>query len=76
MTRSVPPYPPAPAEWLLAGLTDRALSHRVRAPPLDGERRGDGDADTGTHTTIPDDGSEDIASLTSQQSTSPQLSNF
>ena len=44
----------------------------VRAPTLDGGGDDD-DAYTGTYTTTPDDDSEDIASLTSQQSTSLQL---
>ena len=74
MTRAILPNPSARAEWLLANLIDRAVSHRVRAPPLDG-RSDDDDADTGTDTTTPDDDSEDIVSLSSQQSTSP-LSNF
>ena len=65
----------ARAEWLLAGLIDRVLSHWVRAPPLYGGGDDD-DADRGTDTTTPVDDSEDIASLTSQTSTSPQLSNF
>ena len=47
MTRAILP---ARAEWLLAGLTDRALSHRVRAPSLDGGGEDD-DADTGADTT-------------------------
>ena len=36
MTRAVLPNPSARAEWLLASLKDRPLSHWVRAPPLDG----------------------------------------
>ena len=75
MTRANLPDPFARAEWLLAGLTDTALSHYVRAPPLDGGGDDD-DADTGTDTTTPDDDSEDIASHTSQQSAQPQFSNF
>ena len=65
MTRAVLPTTSARAEWLLAGFIDRALSHWVRAPPLDGADDDD-DADTGTDTTRPDD-NEDIASLASQQ---------
>ena len=42
---------------------DKALSQRVRAPPLDAGGDDD-DADTGTDTTTPDDGIEDIASHT------------
>ena len=74
VTRAVPPHTSA-RELLLAGLMDRE-------PPAIGSeltRLGGGDdhdADTGTDTTVPDDDSEDIASLTSQQSTPPQLSNF
>ena len=55
MTRAVLPKP-ARAEWLLAGIIDRALSHWVRAPPLVG-RDDDGNADTGPDTTAPDDDS-------------------
>ena len=60
MTRAVLTNPSARAECRLAGITARAVSHWVQAPPLDG---GDGEnnADTGTDTAIPD------ASLTSQQ---------
>ena len=47
MTRAVLPDPPARAEWLLAGLMDKALSHWVRAPPLDGADDDD-DADDNT----------------------------
>ena len=65
MTLAVPPNAPARAEWLLAGLTDRATSHWVRAPLLDGD---DDDDDA------PDDDNVDIASLTGQQSTVVQLS--
>ena len=69
------PNPSARAEWLLAGLIDRALSHWVRAPPLDG-RDDDGDADAGTDTATPDDdANEDIASHQST-TTSLQQSNF
>ena len=66
MTRAVLRNPSARAEWLLAGLIDRAYSHWVRAPPLDG---GDGDdgADTGTDTAIPDDNDDD--GIASRQST-------
>ena len=67
--------PSARAAWLVARLTDRALRHWVRVPPLCGGD-GDDDADTGTDTTTPDDDSEDIASLTGQQSTSLQQSNL
>ena len=47
MTGTVLPDPTARAEWLLASLIDRVLSHCVRAPPLDG-----GDADMRTDTTV------------------------
>ena len=52
MTRAVLPNPSA--VWLLAGIIDRALSHWAWALPLGG-RDDDGDADTGTDTTTPDD---------------------
>ena len=68
MTRAVLRNPSARAGWLFASLMDRALSHWVRAPPLDGGDDDD-DADIGTDTTTPDDDNEDIAILTSQQST-------
>ena len=51
MTQAVLPNPSARAEWLLARIIDRALSHWARALPLD-ERDDDGDADTGTDTAI------------------------
>ena len=70
MTRAVLPNPLARAEWLLGGLIDRAPGHGGLAPLDEGDD--DGDADTGTDTTIPDDDNEGIASLTSQQSTSLQ----
>ena len=73
MNRAIIPYSSARAEWLLASLTDREIG--VRAPPLDGGGDDD-DADTETDITTPDDHSEDIAFLTSQQSRSPQLSTF
>ena len=37
LTRAVLPNPSACAEWLLAGLIDRALNHWGHAPPLDGD---------------------------------------
>ena len=55
------------------GLIDRAHWARLRHS-MEGDD--DGDADTGTDTATPDDDIEDISSLTSQQSTSLQLSNF
>ena len=45
MTRAVLPNTLAVEEWFLAGSIDRALSHWVRAPPLDG---GDDDDDADT----------------------------
>ena len=72
---AVLPNPSARAEWLLASLIDRALNYGAWAPPLHGGD-GDDDADTRTDTTIPDDDNEDVASLTSQHSTSLQQSNF
>ena len=56
------PNPSARAEWLVAGPIDKALSHYVRAPPLDAGGD-DEDADTGTDTATSDDDSGDIASL-------------
>ena len=58
MLRAVLPYSSARAEWLLAGITDRALGRWACAPPLDGE----GDQDAGS--AIPDDDNDfdDIAS--------------
>ena len=61
-------------QHVLAGLKDRATVHWVRAPPLDvGD---DDDADTETDTTVPDDDNEYIASLTSQQTSSPPVLKF
>ena len=75
-TRAVLPNPSARAEWLLAGLIDRSLSHWARTSSLDGGG-GDDDTDTGTDTAIPDDDDDDdIASLASRQSTSLQHSNL
>ena len=54
MTRAVYSNPSTRAEWLLAGIMDRAVNHLARAPPLDGGHD-DGDADTGIDTVIPDD---------------------
>ena len=47
------PHTSAREHWLLAGLIDRAASHWIRPPPLDGGDD-DEDADAGTDTTIPD----------------------
>ena len=59
MTRAVLPNPSARAEWLLAGLIDRALNHLGRALPLDGGNDDDDGADTGTDTAMPDDDDDD-----------------
>ena len=71
MRRAILPHTSAKADWLLAGLIDRATSHYH---PLDGKDDGD-DADTRTDTTAPDDDREDLASFTSQQNTALQFSN-
>ena len=42
MARAFLPNPSARAEWLLAGITDRALHNWGHVPPLDG-RPGDHD---------------------------------
>ena len=57
MARAVHPNPSARAEWLLAGIIDRALNHWGHVPALDGGL-GDHDLDTA----IPDD-DDDIVSL-------------
>ena len=64
MTRAVLPNTSAREQWLLARLIDRAVSHWVRAPPLDGGN--DDEADTETDTTAPNDDDDDITSLCSQ----------
>ena len=71
MTRAILPNPSAQAEWPLAGLIHKSSQSLVRAPPLDG-----GGDDDDADTTTTDDDNEDISSLTSQQSTVLQLSNF
>ena len=68
MTRAVPPDPSTRAV-----LVDSSQS---LGPSTSARGGDDDDADGGTDTAMPDDDSEDIASLTCQQSTSPQLSNF
>ena len=65
MTRAVLPNPSARAEWLLAGISDRALHHWGHVLPLDGGLRDHGRADSETDTALPDD-DDDIASLVSQ----------
>ena len=55
MARAVLLNPSARAEWLFAGISDRALHRWVRDPALDG---GPGDHDLGdseTDTAMPDD---------------------
>ena len=63
MARAVLPNPSARAEWLFAGIIDRALHHWGHVPALDG---GPGDHldDFETDTAIPDD-DDDIVSLAS-----------
>ena len=60
MARAVLPNLSARAEWLVAGVIDRALHHWGHVPALDG---GPGD-DSETDTAIPDD-DDDIVSLAS-----------
>ena len=67
MTRAVLPDASVREQWPLTRLMDRATSHWIRAPPLDGEEN-EG-SDNGTDTTAPDDDNDDIASCTSQQTT-------
>ena len=77
VTRAVLPNPAARAEWLLAGLIDRAHNHWSHAPPLDGGNVDDDGADTRTDTAITDvDDDHDIASLASQPSSSLQPPSF
>ena len=72
-TRAVLLNNSARAQWLLAGRIDRANSHWVRAPLLDGGE----DEDTDTEpTTVPDDDNDDVASFTSQQTTAIHTSNL
>ena len=75
MTLAVLPNPSARAEWLLAGVIDRALHHWGHVPPLD-DGTGDHDhPDSETDTATPDD-DDDIASLASQPSVSVQPSSL
>ena len=63
MARAVLPNPSARADWLFAGIIDRALHHWGHVPSLDG---GPGDHDLDdfeTDTAIP--GDDDIVSLPS-----------
>ena len=69
MARAVLPNPSARAEWLFAGIIDRALHHWGHVPALDGGL-GDHDLDDfETDTAIPDD-DDDIDSLASCMSES------
>ena len=72
MTRAVLPNPSARAEWLFAGIIDRAVHYWDRVPPLDGGIGDHDHADSETDTAIPDD-DDDIAS---QPSASLQPSSF
>ena len=67
MTRAVLPNPSARAEWLLAGIIDRALHHWGHVLPLDGGLGDHDHVDSETDTAMPDD-DDDIASLASQPS--------
>ena len=73
MTRAFLPNPSARAEWLLAGLRDRATGSEH---PRSMEETTKTQTETGTDTTAPDDENEDIASFTSQQTTAIQTSNL
>ena len=75
MTRAVLPNPSAWAEWLLAGIVDRALHHWGHVLPLDGGFVDHDHADSETDTAIPDD-DVDIASFPSQPSASLRPSSF
>ena len=76
MTRAVLPNPSARAEWLFAGVIDRALNHWGHVPPLDGGMGDNDHADSETDTAIPDDDDQDIASLASQPPVSVQPSSL
>ena len=75
MTRAVLPNPSAWAEWLLAGIVDRALHQWGHVLPLDGGFVDHDHADSETDTAIPDD-DDDIASFPSQPSASLRPSSF
>ena len=68
MTRAVLPNPSARAEWLLAGIIDRALHHWGHVLLVDGGVGDHDHADSATDITIPG-----IASLASQLLESLQL---
>ena len=75
MARAVLPNPSARAEWLFAGIIDRALHHWGHVPALDG---GPGDHDLDefeTDTAIPND-DNDVASLASYTYESVQPSSL
>ena len=77
MTRAVSPNPSAQAEWLIAGIIDRALKHCGHVPPLDGGIGHNDHADPETDTAIPDDDEDhDLASFASQPSLSEQPSSL
>ena len=65
MARAVLPNPSARAEWLYAGITDKALHYWGHVPALD-RRLGDHDlTDSETDTAIPDD-DDDVVSFLSE----------
>ena len=69
MTRAVLPNTSAREQWLLAGLVDPW----ARTPLVDGGR--DGDVDTRTDTTVPDD-NDDVVSFSSQQTANIDVQNL
>ena len=71
MTRAVLPNPSARAEWLFAGIIDRALHHWDHVLTLGGGNGDHDHADSETDTAMPDD-DDDVASLASQPSESLQ----
>ena len=75
MTRAVLPNPSARAEWLLAGIIDRALHHWGHVPALDGGPGDHDHTDSETDTAVPDD-DDDIASLASESFESLQPSSL
>ena len=64
MARAVLPNPSARAEWLFAGIIDKAQHHWGHVTALDGGPGERDHADSETDTAIPDD-DDDIASLAS-----------
>ena len=75
MARAVLPNPSALAEWLLAGVIDRALHHWGHVSPLDSGPGDHDHADSETDTAKPDD-DDDIASLASRSFESLQPSSL